>query len=142
MLYILGHVILEWYQALGDSLFFISQLVKKFYFLNHTFPDICQRILGVGRGLFIKFFYILMRGCLNLKMIREVLSIWGQLYYLLEFLHVKRKVCLFGIHRIRQDPLVASTRNQIKHAYALKRGNLLSRNREVSWTVANIRTRS
>lgn len=53
MLYILGHLVLECYQALGDSLFFIYQLVKQFYFLNHTFPDICQRILGMGKGLFI-----------------------------------------------------------------------------------------
>lgn len=55
----------------------------------------------------------------------------------------EEKICLFGIYCIRQDPLVASSRHQTRHAYARKKKtgvNSLSGNRDVSWAVANTRT--
>ena len=83
-------------------------------------------------------FYTLMRGYQNLKIVREVLSILGQFYYSSEVLNVQSLAS--RIHFIRQEPLVASNGNQIRHAFAKGSGNLQSGNRDVSWAVANTRT--
>lgn len=77
-----------------------------------------------------------MRGYLHQKPIKYVLSILGQLYYLLEVLHVHRKV-----YCICQGNLVASNRNEIRRAHAHKNGGGdLPLGNRVSWAVANMRT--
>ena len=63
-----------------------------------------------------------MRGYQNLKIVREVLSILGQLYYSSEVLNVQSLAS--RIHFIRQEPLVASNGNQIRHTFAIGSGHL------------------
>lgn len=80
-------------EYLETHYFLFPKRVKLFYFPYHAFPDICQRIsnwqetFGLCSSTIYNrqiFFYTVMKGCLNLKMIREAFSILGQLYYLLE----------------------------------------------------------
>ena len=86
---------------------------------NSIFHIILFLIFSRKSGLIYNrqsLFYTPMRSYKNLKIVREVLSILGQLYHSSEVLYVQSLAS--RIHFNRQDPLVASNGNQIRHAFA------------------------
>lgn len=79
-----------------------------------------------------------MRGYQNLKIVREVLSILGQLYYSSKVLNVQSLAS--RIHFIRQELSLQVMETKSGMLMQKGSGNLLSENRGISQTVANTRT--